>query len=152
MYLFMNALILAVLVPASGAQKVEDGPACRAELKGLDLTTVLELPTGKRVEAPWRVVHTGDMEDGRTKFVMYATLDRVVERDPVSGARSITPFPQPVSLAFEGETQTEVVQRAAQVWCVTVMRAQENGELQRLSPQAVKAGRVAAVPWRQPLG
>jgi hypothetical protein len=151
MYQFINALILAVLVPASGAQKVEDGPACRAELRGLDLTTTLELPTGMRVEAPWRVVHTGDVEEGRTKFVMFATLDRVIERDPVTGTRSITPFPQPVSLAFEGESQEELVQRAAQVWCVTVMRAQENSELQKLSPSAVRAGRVAVLPQPRPV-
>jgi hypothetical protein len=147
MFQFINALVLAVLVPASGAQKVEDGPACRAELTGLALTTVLELPSGMRVEAPWRVVHTGDMENGETNYVMYATVDRVIEVDPASGKRSIIPFPQPVSLAFEGKTQQELVHRAAQVWCVTVMRAQENQALQHLEPAPLKGTRVAALSF-----
>lgn len=144
MHMFINALILAVLVPSSDVLRAEDGPACRAELNGLDLVTVLELPTGVRVEGPWRVLHSADVEEGVTTFVMYATLDRVIERDPVTGKRSIVPFPRPVSLAFEGATQTELVQRAAQVWCVTVMRAQENQRLETLSPQQALHTRVAA--------
>jgi hypothetical protein len=146
MFHIINALVLAVLVPAGGAQKVEDGPACRAELNGLNLLTVLELPSGLRVEAPWRVVHSGSDENGQTKFVMFATADRVVETDPVTGVRNIIPFPQPVSLAFEGASQRELVQRAAQVWCVTVMRAQENQDLQQLSPVAVRGTRVTMLP------
>jgi hypothetical protein len=145
MFQLINALVLAVLVPAGGAQKVEDGPACRAELAGLALTTVLELPSGLRVEAPWRVVHAGDMDNGEATFVMYATVDRVIETDPVSGKRNIIPFPQPVSLAFEGKTQQELVHRAAQVWCVTVMRAQENQDLQHLDPAPLKGARVASL-------
>jgi hypothetical protein len=141
MYLFINALILAVLMPAGGAERVEDGPACSAELKGHALTTTLELPTGTRVEAPWRVVHTGEMVEGKATFVMFATLDRVIERNPTTGSRSIVPFPAPVSLAFEGASQTETVQRAAQVWCVTVMRAQENDRLQHLALRNRDSGR-----------
>jgi hypothetical protein len=151
MYMFINALILAVLVPASGAQRVEDGPACSAELKGQDLTTSLQMPTGMRVEAPWRVVHTGEMVEGKAVFVMFATLDRVVERNPTTGARNIMPFPEPVSMAFEGESQTEVVQRAAQAWCVTVMRAQQNKKLQQLAPQPVLETRVAVESQTRPL-
>jgi hypothetical protein len=154
MYVFINALILAVLVPASGAERVvrvEDGPACSAQLEGHDLTTTLELPTGTRVEAPWRVVHTGEMVEGKPVFVMFATLDRVIERNPKTGSRSIVPFPEPVSLAFEGHSQTEVVQRAAQVWCVTVMRAQENDKLQRLSPEPALGTRVAVQSQPRPL-
>jgi hypothetical protein len=151
MYMFINALILAVLVPASGTQRYEDGPACRAELKGHDLTTTLELPTGMRVEAPWRIVHTGEVVEGEQVFVMFATLDRVIERNPTTGARSIIPFPEPISLAFEGDSQQEVVQRAAQVWCVTVMRAQENQKLDRLGPSDGNGTRVAMRSSREPL-
>lgn len=151
MNMFINAMILAVLLPGSGMERVYDGPACRAELKGLDLLTIVELPTGLRVEGPWRVVHTGDMTGGETHFVMFATLDRVIERDPITGSRSITPFPQPVSLAFEGSSQTELVQRAAQVWCVTVMRAQENQALDKLSPERATDTRVAMSSAVRPL-
>lgn len=145
MYMFINALILAVLMPASDSERVEDGPACRAQLNGLDLLTVVEFPTGLTVEGPWRVVHTGDVEDGQARFVMYATLDRVIEKDEFTGARSIVPFPEPVSLAFEGPTQKDLIHHAAQVWCVTVMRAQENQQLQRLSPSQATDTRVAGL-------
>lgn len=143
MYMFINALILALLVPGSGAHRVEDGPACRAELKGLDLLTIVELPSGLMVEGPWRVIHTADMEDGDAHYTMFATLDRVVERNPITGNRAITPFPQPISLTFEGTSQLELVQRAARVWCVTVMRAQENKALEQVSPQQPMETRVA---------
>jgi hypothetical protein len=146
MYMFINALILALLVPTGSAQKAEDGPACRAELSGQNLLTTVEFPTGLKVEGPWRVVHSGDMEGERIHYVMFATLDRVIETDELTGGRHIVPFPQPISLAFEGADQRELIQRAAQVWCVTVMRAQENQQLQRLSPNQALHTRVAALP------
>jgi hypothetical protein len=146
MYMFINALILALLVPAGDSEKVEDGPACRAQLSGLDLLTIIEFPSGLTVEGPWRVVHSADMEAEETQFVMFATLDRVIEKDALTGSRSIIPFPEPVSLAFEGPSQKELIQHAAQVWCVTVMRAQENQQLQRLSPSKAMNTRVAALP------
>jgi hypothetical protein len=145
MYMFINALILALLVPVGETERVEDGPACRAQLSGLDLLTIVEFPTGNRVEGPWRVVHSGDMEEDEAKFVMYATLDRVIETDGITGQRSIIPFPEPISLAFEGATQKDLIHHAAQVWCLTVMRAQENQQLQRLSPDKATNTRVAGI-------
>jgi hypothetical protein len=144
MHMFINALILALLVPAGETEKVNDGPACRAELTGVDLVTTIEFPTGLRVAGPWRVVHAGDVRDGEAHYTMYATLDRVIETDALTGSRNVIPFPEPVSLAFEGKTQKDLIHHAAQVWCVTVMRAQENQQLQRLSPNQVKT-RVAAL-------
>jgi hypothetical protein len=151
MYMFINALILALLVPASGAERVEDGPACRAELKGLDLVTTIEFGSGLRVDGPWRVVHSSDSRNGEAQYVMFATLDRMIERHALSGERSIIPFPRPISLAFEGATQAELVQHAARVWCVTVMRAQENQQLQRLSPHQMVPTRVAALTQAGPV-
>jgi hypothetical protein len=145
MYMFINALILALLVPAGNTERVEDGPACRAELSGYDLLTTIEFPAGLTVVGPWRVVHSGDVKDGETHYTMYATLDRVIETDGLTGNRNVIPFPEPVSLAFEGPTQKELIQHAAQVWCVTVMRAQENQQLQRLSPNQAMNTRVAGL-------
>jgi hypothetical protein len=146
MYMFINALILALLLPADGAQKVEDGPACRAQLSGLDLVTTIEFPTGLKVEGPWRVLHSGEMVEEEANFIMFATLDRVIETDALTGGHHIIPFPEPVSLAFEGSNQSELIHRAAQVWCLTVMRAQENQKLERLSPNQTFHTRVAALP------
>ncbi|HSJ05726.1 MAG TPA: hypothetical protein VK936_03420 [Longimicrobiales bacterium] len=150
MHMFINALILAVLLPGTGVEPTSDGAACRAELKGHDLVTTLEMPTGVWVEGPWRVLHRGDVTETGTRFVMYATLDRVVERNPLSGSQHVVPLPRPVSLAFEGDTRSEVVQRAAEVWCVTVLRAHENQTLDRLPPEKGLQTRVAvSMPARQ---
>lgn len=143
MYLFINALILALLIPAGGANLAEEGPKCRAEIRGLNLTTVVELPTGVAVEGPWRLAHQADQTQ-ENRYRVVATLDHVVEKDALTGGRSVIPFPQPVKLAFEGDTQEEMVRRAARVWCVTVMRAQENQMLDRLDGRVPT--RITAVP------
>jgi hypothetical protein len=146
MYMVINALLLALLLPAGGAEKVRGGPACRAEVQGLKLVTVVQLPGGMVVEGPWRIVHGGEMKDDQTHYVMLASLDHVVERDVVTGEQKLIPFPEPVNLAFEGTSQRELVERAAQIWCVTVMRAQENQALDRLPSNQGSITRIAARP------
>jgi hypothetical protein len=143
MYLFINALILALLVPPGGASFAEAGPTCRAQIRGLNLLTVVELPTGVAIEGPWRITHHRD-EMSANRFTVLATLDHVVETDALTGGRSVIPFPEPVRLAFEGASQEEVVTRAAQVWCVTVMRAQENQMLDHLAEPTQT--RITALP------
>lgn len=145
MYMFINALLVALAAQMSGANKAEDGPACRAELKGRSLLTAVEFPTGLQVEGPWRVVHAGMPHEGSEHYTLLATLDRVVEKDGLTGRQAVIPFTQPLSLAFEGETQEQLIQRAARMWCVTVMRAQENRSLESLSPQHTMNTRVAAL-------
>jgi hypothetical protein len=145
MYMIINALNLAVLVPSGGVERASDGPACRAELEGLNLRTTVELPTGLLIEGPWRVQHGGDMQNGETHFVLVATLDRVIERDVMTGERRVTPFPEPVSMMFEGTDQRTLVQRAANVWCVTVMRAQENQALDRIPANHGSITRIAVL-------
>ena len=132
MYLLINALILALLAPLSGVNITDAGPTCRAEIRGMNLLTTVQLPTGIAVEGPWRITHSVDaLSPGR--FTVLATLDHVIETDEFTGGRSVIPFPRPVQLAFEGESQEEIVRRAARVWCVTVMRAQENQMLDHLA-------------------
>lgn len=150
MHMILGALILAVLVPASGVYRAQDGPSCRAELKGANLLTTYELPSGVLVEGPWRVMHNGSDGAGAAQHTMFVVLDYVVEKDALTGKRNVIPFPQPVRLAFEGTTQQEMVQRAAQVWCVTVMRAQENQALDQLSPKQNLNTRIAALPQQNP--
>jgi hypothetical protein len=148
MHMFINALIIALLLPSGAGQRAADGPACRAELRGLDLLTRVELPTGVVVEGPWRVVHSGDMRDGESRFIMFAQLDHVIEQDQLTGIRKVVPFPEPVQLAFEGATQSELIYRAAQTWCVTVMRAQQNQAFDHLTAQQKNLTRITVVPAR----
>jgi len=145
MYMFINAVLLALLLPAGGAE-ASSGPACKAEVEGLKLLTVVHLPGGMVVEGPWRIVHGGEVKENQTHYFMLATLDRVIERDMVTGNQKVIPFPEPVNLAFEGSNQRDLIERAAQMWCVTVMRAQENQALDRLPPNQGSITRIAAVP------
>jgi hypothetical protein len=151
MYMFLNALLVALAAQMSGPQRAEDGPTCRAELKGRSLLTTIEFPTGLQVEGPWRVVHAGMPHDDSPQYVLLATLDRVIEKDGVTGGQHVIPFTEPLSLAFEASTQEELVQRAARTWCVTVMRAQQNQSLESLSPQHAMNRRVAVVMTSGPV-
>ena len=146
MYLLLNALLLVLLLPLGGSQKAEADPACRAELKGVDLLTVIQLPSGVAVEGPWRVVHRSDDPTRVSRLVIYATLDRVIETDALTGEREVVAFPQPVRIAFNGATQAELVERAAEVWCVTVMRAHENQSLDPLASPPQPPMRITALP------
>jgi hypothetical protein len=152
MYMFIYALLLALLLPAGGAETVNDGPSCKAEVTGLKLLTAVYLPGVTVIEGPWRIVHGGEMREQQPHYVMRATLDRVIERDAVTGEQKVIPFPEPVNLAFEGASQHELVERAAQIWCVTVMRAQESQALDRLPANQASITRVAMLPRSQSRG
>jgi hypothetical protein len=149
MHMVINALLLALVLPGSRVERVSDGPACKAEVQGLKLVTVVQLPGGMVVEGPWRIVHGGEMKADEPHYVMLASLDRVIERDMVTGEQKVIPFPEPVSLAFEGTNQRDMVERAAQIWCVTVMRAHENQAFDRLPPNQGSITRIAALPRRE---
>jgi hypothetical protein len=146
MYMLINALIIALLIPAGSPESVrraEAGPSCRAVLEGTNLMTTMEFPTGLTVEGPWRVLHTTEAGGDDANVTIYATLDRVIETDELTGGNEVIPFPEPISLSFEGADRSELMQRAAQVWCVTVMRAQQNQRLENLSPNRAFQTRVA---------
>lgn len=144
MYILVNALIVALLVPWA-PQKAQDGPACGAVLRGLNLLTSVTLASGVKVEGPWRLSYGGEVmpETGVTHFRMLAELDRVIRKDVLTGERREILLPEPVQLELEGTSQRELVYRAAQLWCVTVMRAQENRALDQISPAQPKPVRVA---------
>jgi hypothetical protein len=127
-FLMNTILVLALAAPAGlSAQEPGNAPACRGSLDGDQLTTTIEFPDGYAVEAPWRVTwdRTASLEDGRRGVIASARLDRIVEVDPSTGQRVVTPFPDPIETTFEGHSEEELVYRAAQIWCLTVIKAQE---------------------------
>ncbi|MBI4409235.1 MAG: hypothetical protein HY561_05975 [Gemmatimonadetes bacterium] len=134
--------LLALLVPAGlRAQAGDESPTCRATLEDQDLTTAIHFSNGYIVEAPWRITgnQNASLQNGRAGVVMSAVLDRIIETDPASGQRLTTPFDQPIETTFEGESDEDLVSRAAHVWCLTVLRVQEEGN---------GAARPAAPPLR----
>jgi len=127
-FLFKAVTALALLAPAGlGAQAPPDAPACRADLDGNRRTTTIEFSDGYAVEAPWTVHWTraASLEDGSRGVAADASLDRIVEVEPGTGQRVVTPFPEPIQTTFEGRSEEELIYRAAQIWCLTVLRAQE---------------------------
>lgn len=145
MYVLFSAMLLAALLPAA-TQREADGPSCAAELRGLTLTTTVELPSRVRVEGPWRLTHSGawDAASGVQMYRLEAELDRVVQTDELTGQEHEIRLGEPVRLVFEGTDQRDLVRRAARTWCVTVMRAQENRALDQLSPMQPKPIRIAS--------
>jgi hypothetical protein len=121
------ALLLALVLPVYLAAQSSEAPACRAALDGDLLTTTIEFSDGYSVEAPWHVTwnRSAALEDGRTGVSATARLDRIVEVKPGTKERVMTPFPEPITTKFEGHSEQELAYRAAQVWCLTVLKAQE---------------------------
>ncbi|HEX9107861.1 MAG TPA: hypothetical protein VF832_11545 [Longimicrobiales bacterium] len=118
--------VVAALVPATvGAQQISRiPPVCKASMDGGQLTTVVQFDDGYTVEGPWQVLQNraASLDDGIKGIQVGARLDRIVEVDP-SGSRQATPFPNPVDVTFEGHNQDELMSRAAQIWCASVMKA-----------------------------
>ena len=128
MRLMMKAVVaVALALPVRvGAQQVaQRSPVCRASMDGGQLTTVVQFEDGYTVEGPWQVLQnrTAALNDGGRGTQIGARLDRIVEVDPTTGQRQATPFPNPVDVTFEGHTQGELMSRAAQIWCASVMKA-----------------------------
>ncbi len=127
-FLMKSVVAVALLAPVGlSAQAPADAPACRADLDGNRLTTTIEFSDGYAVEAPWTVNwnRAASLEDGSRGVSAKASLDRIVEVDPATGQRVVTPFPEPIETTFEGRSEEELIYRAAQIWCLTVLRAQE---------------------------
>ncbi len=122
-------VVLAMPGVASAQQLALGGPVCRATMNGGQLTTVVQFEDGYTVEGPWQVLQNraASLEDGGRGFQVGARLDRIVEVDPSTGERQATAFPSPVSVTFEGHDQDELVTRAAQIWCASVMKARSEG-------------------------
>jgi hypothetical protein len=136
--------ILVIAVAAGlglGMQSSREAPACHGTLDGRMLTTAIEFADGFALEGPWRVVQSrnGDLGNGTSGHSVQAVLDRIVEVDVRKGERSATAFPEPVRMTFQGRSEEEMVNRAARVWCASVLRA--HGE-----PTRPPAGRGSQSP------
>jgi len=128
-FFWILAAALALGAPAHlTAQPPGRAPVCRGALDGDRLTTTIEFPNGYVVEGPWRISRRRPvaLEDGGSGVAMNASLDRIVEVQPGTGERVTTPFPEPIETTFDGQNEQALVQRAAQIWCLTVLRAQQN--------------------------
>lgn len=126
-FLMHAVALLALLAPVQlSAQEPANGPACRASLDGDQLTTTIEFSDGYAVEAPWHVTwnRSASLEDGSPGVAASASLDRIVEVRPDTKERVMTAFPEPITTTFEGHSEQELAYRAAQIWCLTVLKAQ----------------------------
>jgi hypothetical protein len=114
------ALVFATALAAfPGAPQVGAAQACRGNLQGDELHTMIEFDDGSRLIGPWQVMHT---EGAPAAHRVAAVLDRVIEVDR-EGARRTTAFPHRIAVLFEGRTESDLVDNAAQVWCQTVLKA-----------------------------
>ncbi|HWV57875.1 MAG TPA: hypothetical protein VNZ57_10515 [Longimicrobiales bacterium] len=124
-----GSTVLGLLIAVQGLFAQQSGEriaTCRATLDGQQLTTVIEFSNGYHVVGPWRVMATRDRRlNGDSGIAIDARLDRVIERNPGTDRDVTTPFPHPVQTSFEGATEQDLVTKAAEIWCTTVLRVQE---------------------------
>ena len=134
----MRTILMALALAGScltlaAAQTSGPEPVCKADQAGNVLLTTIQYDDGYRVDGPWRI-HTTNKRRGVTRLT--ATLDHIVETDPLTRKRQLTPLPDAIELTFEGASAPQLMRHAAEVWCATVSRAvaaRPTQTLQRLS-------------------
>lgn len=125
------ALVAATALAAfPGAPAVVQDDACRADLRGDVLQTTIEFDDGSRLIGPWRVAR--DVAEAPSHR-MTAVLDRVIEVNGRGELRT-TPFPHGVAVMFEGRSERDMIDNAAQVWCSTVRRARRAQAAESMRP------------------
>ena len=88
---FIAAILLVSVAATANAQASPDGEAaCKANHSGNLLLTTAEYTNGYKVEAPWRVL-SSTTQTRRARVT--ATLEYIVETDPVTGKRQRTALP-----------------------------------------------------------
>jgi hypothetical protein len=113
------ALVIATALHAfPGAPAGSQDQACRGELQGNELRTTIQFEDGSSLIGPWRIAHVSGADEHRVTGV----LDRVIEVDR-RGVTQTTPFPHGVAVLFEGRSERDMIEHAAEVWCSTVRRA-----------------------------
>jgi hypothetical protein len=96
------------------------------------------------IEGPWRVRQAGahKLEDGTEVHTLAAVIDRIIEVDALTLERRTVRFPRGVMLTFRGSSAEEVMDKAAELWCATVLRM--NGDAQfRTGPPPITRLHVA---------
>ena len=145
-----NLALVAVLVPgALAAQASPIHPTCKADRSGDRLLTSVEYPNGYRIDAPWVVVdQRNEASNGNSSIVVIAVLDRIIEYDPITKERSVTPFPSAVEVEFEADSPEEVLQAAARVWCTTVAKVRSGTDAKNKPAQVRVTVAHAETAWR----
>ncbi len=115
-------LVTAAAVDSVGAQTTRNDDAlCKADQSGKILLTSVEYTNGYKVEAPWRVTSEQTSKEGDTQVT--AVLDHIIETDPETRKRSLTPLPGAIEMTFSAASQKALLREAANVWCTTVAKA-----------------------------
>ena len=145
------ALALALAPCVALAQEPTGHPSCKADRQGDQLLTTVNYPDGYIVEAPWRILDVrSGVSTGNRNISVLASLDRVIEYNPVKKERVATPFPSSVEIVFEADSEDGILEAAAQVWCATVAKVRGSipGRIQKTSP----AVRVSMLPRKHSAG
>ena len=118
--LLMTAACVLGWAVNANAQLARSEPVCKADQAGNVLVTTIQYDDGYRVDGPWRVSSAG-RKRGVSRIT--ATLDHIVETDPFTNKRQLTPLPGPIEMTFEANSSGRLLEEAASVWCETVTKA-----------------------------
>jgi hypothetical protein len=131
--------VLLMAASSVQAQVGDRTPTCRAERLGEALITRIEYPDGYRVEGPWRI--TRDTRAGSLSTIQ-AVLDRIVEFRPLTSTQQMTSLPSAIEMTFRGRSPVALLEEAANVWCVTVMKARASYDYSAVKRRAATPNRV----------
>ena len=76
-----------------------------------------------------------------SNLAVTAVLDRIVEFDPVTEKSSSIPFPSAIEIVFRADSEEEVLEAAAMIWCQTVNKAKA-----QQGNKVPSAFRISALP------
>jgi len=105
------------------------GPGCRATLVGGTMTTVIDFPSGFRLEGHWLVLGLGppDGTVGDGRMVADLLLDNLAQADSANDAPTFLPLNTSLRLRAVGENATEALQQVADTWCNSILDATRRG-------------------------
>lgn len=132
----VTALLLAGVAEA---QVIRNAPTCKADQSGQELVTRIVFPDGYSVEGPWRV--TDVVHSGRST-TLTAVLDHIIETSPASSRREHVALPGPIQMKFTGRSMDELLNEAASLWCVTVLKARPASPAEAVEPGPVSQNRI----------
>jgi hypothetical protein len=115
----LTVTLMTVIAGSAHAQVRGDG-TCKANQSGDILLTSVEYQNGYKVEAPWRVISS---EKAQGAVRMTAVVDHIIETNPATRKRQLTPLPGAIEMTFRGDDNAALLREAADLWCSTVAKA-----------------------------
>jgi hypothetical protein len=125
--LLLPALLAGCMYGTPGPEAL--APSCRATLRGASLMTVIDFPSGFRLEGQWQVLGLGPPDGLPTTKAMVVDLllDQLSQADTAGSEAYSIPLARSLRLRAEGPSAAEALQQVTDTWCSSVLEARRRG-------------------------